>query len=451
MSQRTLDEYLKQWQRQATENKPQLQNQQKQEEPRYKIIGFYKETQFQETPIGKIPKEWRTTKLGELFRFRNGKRPLTIKEVGSVPIYGANGIMGYTDTALIEKDYILVIGRVGAAGKVHLARGRVWVSDNAIYSDNYVKDEINPVFAYYMLTFLNLERSVSKTTHPIITQSFIKEISIPHPPLKEQWGIAEVLSGVDRAIEAVDRLIQKLESVKKALMQELLTKGIGHNEYQETPIGKIPKEWKVITIKDIALFLKRGRTPKYGNANMLVIKTVHNYPDRIKFEEAPRAHPDFANKLPKEYLLKPNDILINSTGTGSVGRVGFFTGYGMPCTVDSHITILRVKEDIVLPKYVFYYLASPRGQKMLEERAVGSTNQIELYPNAIETVTIPLPSQEEQQRIVDILTAIDDWIKLKVGRREKLERLKRGLMELLLTGRVRVKVVSLNSGIPSGG
>ena len=112
----------------------------------------------------------------------------------------------------------------------------------------------------------------------------------------------------------------------------------------------------------------------------------------------------------------------------------------MPCTVDSHITILRVKQEIVISKFVFYYLSSPQGSKILESKASGSTNQIELYVDDIANVPMPLPPLDEQRKIVDILVSTDELIELMKKRREKLERLKRGLMDLLLTGKVRVRV-----------
>jgi len=434
MAYKKLDDFLKPREIQTANVQPQSQHQQKQEEPRYSIVGFYRETEFQETPIGKIPKEWKLVKLSELFRFRNGKRPSLIKEIGSIPVYGANGIMGYTDTALVEKDHVLIIGRVGASGKVHLAQGRVWVSDNAIYSDHYVKDKINPIFAYYTLKFLDLERYVSKTTHPLITQSFVKELFIPLPPLKEQWGIAEVLSSVDQAIEAVDRLIQKLESVKKALMQELLTKGIGHKEYQETPIGKIPKEWRIVKLGEVVEVYDNKRIPlseqeraaRKGPYPYCGANGVIDYIDDYIFDG--------------EYLLLAEDG-------------GFFGRFEQSAYImngkfwaNNHVHVLKAREGKALNKFLMYIL----NFLDLKPYIVGSTRP-KLTQSSMREIKISLPPLEEQMQIADILKSVDDRIDLEMKYKKKLESLKRGLMELLLSGRVRVKVVSLNPEIPSRG
>jgi len=433
MTYKKLFDFLKPREIQVTSTQTQPQYQQKQEEPRYKIMGFYKETQFQETLIGRIPKEWRIAKLGELFRFRNGKRPLAIKEEGSVPVYGANGIMGYTDTALIEKDYIIVIGRVGASGKVHLAQGRVWVSDNAIYSEHYVKDEINPIFAYYMLTFLNLEKYASKTTHPLITQSFVKEISIPLPPLEEQWGIAEVLSSVDKAIEATERLIQKLEHVKKALMQELLTKGIGYKEFQETPIGKIPKEWKLTKLSNIAKIIM-GQSPPSSTYNEegIGIPFLQGKAEFGRIYVKPRLYTSKPIKIAEK-----GDLLISvraPVGDVNIAPYKLCIGRGLAS--------IRFNPTNANTFYYFYYFQHIK--PMLEALGKGTTFKA-ITKKELEDLQVPLPPLEEQVLIANILKSIDDWIELEMRRKERLERLKRSLMDLLLSGVVRVRVAKLGS------
>jgi len=210
-------------------------------------------------------------------------------------------------------------------------------------------------------------------------------------------------------------------------------------EFQDTEIGKIPREWKVVKLKAISTFAKRGKTPKYGKSELLIIKTAHNYPDGIRFEEAPHASEEFLANLPKEFYLKPGDILINSTGTGSVGRVGFFEYYHKPCTVDGHITILRINQKLGVPKYVFYYLSSPNGQSALLSKASGSTHQVELYVNEILDLALPLPSFDEQQRIAEILSIVDRAIEVVDAGVVRLEGLKKALMRELLTGRIRVR------------
>ena len=186
---------------------------------------FYKETEFQDTEIGRIPKDWKVVRLGDKLKFSNGRRPQDKFEVDNsnlYPLYGANGLYSYTSQYLVEDDYILVVGRVGAAGEIHLAQGKIWVSDNAIYGIAKTRDIFLP-YTFYLLKYIDLKKFTKKTTHPIITQAFLRDFKVPLPSLEEQKRIAEVLMTVDKKIELLKKKKELLEKVKKWFMQKLLT------------------------------------------------------------------------------------------------------------------------------------------------------------------------------------------------------------------------------------
>jgi type I restriction enzyme S subunit len=178
--------------------------------------------EFKDSDIGRIPKEWEVVKLERIFSFKNGQRPKLL-EAGKIPVYGANGIMGYTDEFLVDNDFTIVVGRVGASGEVHLGQGKIWVSDNAIYSESYEKSKVYPPFVYYLLKFKGLSRFASKTTHPIITQTFLNNFQIQLPSILEQQKIAEILSTIDRKLEIERKEKARLEKIKQGLMDLLLT------------------------------------------------------------------------------------------------------------------------------------------------------------------------------------------------------------------------------------
>ena len=131
--------------------------------------------------------------------------------------------MGKTNDFLVDNDFTIIVGRVGASGEIHLAQGKVWISDNAIYSQSYKSKKIYLPFLFYLLIFKNLKQFATKTTHPIITQSFLINFPIPLPPLPEQQKIAEILSTVDKKLELLKKKKEKLEKIKKGLMNDLLT------------------------------------------------------------------------------------------------------------------------------------------------------------------------------------------------------------------------------------
>lgn len=167
---------------------------------------------------------------------------------------------------------------------------------------------------------------------------------------------------------------------------------------------QVPENWRYYRIENLAIRLKRGKTPKYTqNSEILVFAQKCNQKDgTIIMEKAQFLDPMKALQYSEEEFLQDKDIIINSTGTGTLGRVGLYrTEYALPYNKvlpDSHITVLRLSK-LVNQKYMYLYLQLK--QDYLEQQGVGSTNQKELKPDSISIIPIPLPPLAEQQRIVD--------------------------------------------------
>jgi len=159
---------------------------------------------LKKTEIGEIPEDWEVVRLGEIVRLSNGIRP-EFNEGGVFPVYGANGIMGKSNKFLIDNEYTLIIGRVGASGEIHLASGKIWISDNALYSSEVEKEKVYLPFLKDYLIWRNLKQFADRSTHPIITQTFLKNFKLPLPPLPEQQEIAEILQTIDQKIEIEKR------------------------------------------------------------------------------------------------------------------------------------------------------------------------------------------------------------------------------------------------------
>ncbi len=174
------------------------------------------------TEMGEIPEEWEVVKLGTILNLKNGESPKTYKD-SNIPIYGANGIIGYTKDFLVDNDFTIIIGRVGASGEVHLGKRKIWISDNAIYSETHQRSIIYLPFLFYLLKYKKLNKFASKTTHPIITQTFLNNFLIQLPNFEEQKKIAEILSTVDEKLELLKGRREHLEKLKKVLMNDLLT------------------------------------------------------------------------------------------------------------------------------------------------------------------------------------------------------------------------------------
>ncbi len=184
--------------------------------------------EFKDTEVGRIPKGWELVKLSNVFKLASGKsRPKEISEIHTqkmaVPVYGGNGILGYTNRFMIDNETI-VIGRVGEyCGSIHKTQKSSWVTDNALYALAIEKHKVNLDFLIYYLAFINLNKFKKESGQPLMTQTIVYSTGCPLPPLPEQQTIAEILGAVDKRLEALRNRKEKLEKIKKGLMNDLLT------------------------------------------------------------------------------------------------------------------------------------------------------------------------------------------------------------------------------------
>ena len=178
---------------------------------------------------------------------------------------------------------------------------------------------------------------------------------------------------------------------------------------------EVPEGWVWTTLEEICLFLSRGKSPKYSDTD----KTYPVFAQKcnlkeggISLEQARFLEPSTICKWSEEYRLKTGDVLVNSTGTGTVGRTRLFhEGYlkNYPFVVpDSHVSVIRTTNE-VKSEFVFAYISSQLIQQYLEDNLAGSTNQKELYIGVLSDLSFPLPPLAEQHRIVD---EIEKWFSL---------------------------------------
>ena len=167
----------------------------------------------------------------------------------------------------------------------------------------------------------------------------------------------------------------------------------------------LPKNWKWVRLHQVCSYIQRGKSPKYSNIKKIpVIAQKCNQWDKLYMDKCLFINPDELQKYTKERFIINNDILINSTGGGSCGRVGIYdeniNSYEI-AVVDSHITVCRPYKDIILPKFIYYYLSSPMVQSVIESQAVGTTNQIELMIDTVRNYLIPFTDINHQKKIVE--------------------------------------------------
>lgn len=258
----------------------------------------------------------------------------------------------------------------------------------------------------------------------------IRELVIPIPSKREQEKIAEILSTVDEQIENTEKLIQKNQELKKGLMQQLLTKGIGHKEFKETEIGDMPNDWKLFKLGDIVKFEGGSQPPKkyfsndYSDGMVRLIQIRDYKTDNFKIY-APK---DLCRKF-----CDKNDVMI-----GRYGPPIFQILRGLDGAYNVALIKAIPDEEKMIKDYLFYFLKNEKLFNLIDSLSQRTSGQTGIDMDALKNYLVQLPTLLEQKRIVSILEAIDGKIENYKIKKESLEELKKGLMEQLLTGKIRV-------------
>jgi len=267
----------------------------------------------------------------------------------------------------------------------------------------------------------------------------LRKILFALPPLPEQQKIAAILTSVDKKIEVIDERIARAEALKKGLMQKLLSEGIGHTEFKESEIGRIPKEWEVVRLGDIADVKGGKRLPK---GHKLVethtpypyIRVRDMYMGGIKTDDIIYVPEEVQPKI-KNYTIAKDDLFISVAGTlGLVGVVpDELDGANLTENADK---LTNIKSDKI---FLLYVLMSNLIQDIIVKETTTNA-QPKLALTRIKTFLIPLPPINEQKQIATILSTTDNKLDTLREKKSRYEKLKKGLMQKLLTGEVRVKV-----------
>jgi type I restriction enzyme S subunit len=332
-------------------------------------------------------------------------------------------------------DSDILFARTGATvGKSYLVQG---LTEEAIYASYLIRvqtyDAVLPQYLKFYFEsgyyWEQIEQGSVGVGQPNVNGTILGNLHVPIPPIHEQFRIVTELSkwmGIIDIIENSQTDLQALIKQTKSKILDLAIHGkLVPQDLNDEPAldllkrinpdftpcdngqyRKIPKKWCVCKLVDICSFLSRGKSPKYSEDDKTypVFAQKCNLKDGgISLEQARFLDPSTINKWNEVYKLQTGDILVNSTGTGTVGRTRLFNTNCLgnyPFVVpDSHVSVVRVLKSIC-PQYVYVYISSDSIQEYLEENLAGSTNQKELYIGVLENMHIYLPPFAEQQRIV---------------------------------------------------
>ena len=357
---------------------------------------------------------------------------------------------------LVEPGDVL-FGTVRPALQSHAAvatqEGRRLVASTG-FSVIRAKSTTDPRFLAHVILshplFAQARRAEVGSNYPAVNESDVKQFSVPCPPLVEQRRISAILDTVDGAIRSTERLIAKLEYMRQGLLQDLFTKGIDekgqlgdplrHPErFVETSIGPLPMTWRTSRLGDICE-IRSGSTPPrqsaviyYANNGLPWVKTLDLHEDRLV--ETEEGVTELALRHTSCPLLPIGTVLVAMYGGwAQIGRTALLE---IDATTNQAICGLTIREDM---QPLFLLRALQHGRSRWKRVAASTRKDPNITKQDVTDFLVPVPSRREQTAIVEQFDQHVALIRSEESKLGKLRLLKAGLMDDLLTGRVRVPV-----------
>ena len=211
---------------------------------------------------------------------------------------------------------------------------------------------------------------------------------------------------------------------------------------------EIPAGWEWARLNDVCSYIQRGKSPVYSEIRQYpVIAQKCNQWSGFSIEKAQFISPETVEKYSEERILRQGDLLWNSTGLGTLGRIAVYIEALNPyrwAVADSHVTVIRPMPTLINSYFLYTYFASPTVQSVIEDKAEGSTKQKELYVDTIKNYIVPVPPFAEQCRIVEKLETIRPYVSIYGKTQDKLDslnydlhsRLKKSILQEAIQGKL---------------
>lgn len=400
---------------------------------------------YKDSPLGIIPNEWEVKRLENIcstFKSGQGITSKNITTQGFYPVYGGNGLRGYTNTYTHKGKYIL-IGRQGAlCGNINFVNGENYISEHAIAVQTNKENNID--FWKYKLEALNLNKYSESSAQPGLSVEKLLRLKVSTPTLIEQKNIASILFIWDEAIEKQTALIEKLEVRKRGLMHQLLT--------GKKRLPGFNKKWNKVKIEDVFYplpsfsYSRDQLTNKPETIHCIHYGDIHVETDRcivdLTNNTLPFIKKDIWNhqKYKNDIFLKEGDLIIADASEDyeGVGKSWEIVDTNNQLIISGlHTIALRPVAELFHTGFTCYLFRSITLLKKLREKAQG-TKVYSLSFNNIKNISFSIPSIKEQIAIKEILLSCDKEIVINRRKLQNIKDEKKGLMQVLLTGKKRV-------------
>ena len=319
-----------------------------------------------------------------------------------------------------------IIGKV-----VYIPENNKYILGDHVFKLRLKKD-YNSKYFYYLINSPIVNKTFRKkatgTAQLGLSRKSVSEQLLVVPPLKEQEKIADILSTSDDKINAIAIQIDRAETLKKGLLQKLLSEGIGHSEFKDSELGKIPDSWEVVKFKEITK-VRQGLQIPISKRKTELCENCYQY-ITIQFVKGNKEI-EYVQNPQQSVICVEEDVLM--TRTGNTGIVitdvnGVF---------HNNFFLIDFDRNKISKDFLVFYLKSFSTQKEILLKACATTIP-DLNHGDFYSIKFLYPPLEEQKQIAHILSTADEKLELLRAKKEKYETLKKGLLQKLLSGEVRV-------------
>ncbi|WP_299124111.1 restriction endonuclease subunit S [uncultured Tenacibaculum sp.] len=423
--------------------------------------------------------DWKMLKLNEVFKIARGGSPRPIKDFLTDSLDGINWIkIGDTKNvqkyiyetkekikkegikkSLIVKENDFILSNSMSFGRPYIMKTKGCIHDGWLLMRSK-KENTSIDFMYYVLSSEEVKKQFSSRASGSTVQNLniklVETVNVPFPPFLEQQKIANILSTVDAKLENIAQQIQTTEQLKKGLMQQLLSgkynvlenRPYTNEELKDSPLGRVSKEWEVVKIETL-LNENRiishldgnhgGLYPKsheFSNEGTPYISANSFLNNKVNFNKCKRLPLNRALKF-KKGIAKNGDILFAHNAT--VGPVAFLKTELDFVILSTTATYYRLDNKTIYNRYWLYFLDSFYFKQQYQ-KVMGQSTRNQVPITTQRKFYSILPNFKEQQKIATILSAVDTKIEQLLTKKDYYTQLKKGLMQQLLTGKIRVKV-----------
>ena len=383
-------------------------------------------TGYKQTEVGVVPEDWNVQEIGQIAHLQRGfDLPTTKLQEGSYPVVYSNGAMNYHNVAMVRGPGV-VTGRSGTLGKVHFIETDFWPHNTSLWVTRFNNNA--PRFIYYLYSSIGFERFSSGSGVPTLNRNDAHSFRVSLPPTKaEQEAIAEALSDADALIASLERLIAKKRQIKQGAMQELLT--------SKKRLPGFGGEWEVKRLGELANFFKGRGLPKSALVPFDGKPCIHygelftQYPETIReIISRTKETKDSFRSVANDVLMPTSDVTPRGLAKASCVTVdGVILG--------GDILVIRSDRNKIFGPFLSYIIRYEEEQVL---QLVAGSTVFHLYGSDMKKFTLSLPSIEEQTAIAAVLSDMDAEIAALAARLAKARVVKQGMMQELLTGRIRL-------------